>query len=71
MIKTDLLEIRENQALNIGLKLSLSGQNIRKSSILATFWTVNDLDWFQDDMAERERETWERERLVEREGNKN
>ena len=40
------------------------GQNIRKSSILATFWTVNDLDQFQDDMTERER-------LGERERNKN
>ena len=40
---------------------------MRKSSILATFLTVNDLDQFQDDMAERERETRERERDSERE----
>ena len=35
------------------------------SSILATFWTVNDLDRFQDDMAERETERGsERERGI-------
>ena len=36
---------------------------MRKSSILATFWTVNDLDRFQDDMAERETRR-ERERGI-------
>ena len=46
-------------------------QNIRYSSILATFWTVNDLDRFQDDMAERERLWKERDSDREREGNKN
>ena len=48
-MKTDLLGIRENQTLNIGL-----------------FWTVNDMDWFQDDMAEIER-LEKRQRLGERE----
>ena len=44
------------------------GQNIRKSSILATFWTVNDLDRFQDELWLRERDSErEREREKERE----
>ena len=60
-MKTDLLEICENQTLNIGLKFISIRQNIRKSSILATFWTVNELDWFKDDMAERERLRKERD----------
>ena len=47
------------------IKVISNGQNIRWSSFLATFWTVNDLDRFQDDMAERE--TLERERLGQRE----
>ena len=40
---------------------------MRKSSILSTFLTVNDLDRFQDDMAERERERLGKERDSERE----
>ena len=51
-MKTHLLEIRENQTLNIGLKLFLSD----KIYVSHLFWTVIDLDRFQDDMAERERE---------------
>ena len=50
------------------IKVNSIVQNIRKSSILATFWTVNDLDRFQDDMAERER--LEKERNSERERGK-
>ena len=37
------------------IKVISIGQNIRKSSILSTFWTANDFDRFHDDMAERER----------------
>ena len=53
------------------IKVISNGQNIRKSSILVTFWTVNDLDRFQDDMAERERERLGKERLGERERERN
>ena len=67
VMKTDLIEIRENQTLNIGFKLFLSDKIYVSHLFLATFWIVNDLDRFQDDKAQRERETRERERLGERE----
>ena len=58
--ETGLLEIHENQTLNIGVKVISMGQNIRKSSILATFglsmtWTGSKMIWL------RERDSGKRE----------
>ena len=60
-MKTDVLEIREKQTLNIGIKLFLSHKIYVSHLFLLHFglsmtWTGSKMIWLREREAERERE---------------